>query len=83
MYSSPTHLLVPSYFPPALETSPQKENKEQQTKRSIKKNLIVEAVVCHSVATYTILFIYLYLQMFTVMSHSLVWFKASGFCYQY
>ena len=45
-----------------------------------KKNLIVEAVACHSVP-YGICSVYTSLLAHVHSNNSLVWFKASGFCY--
>lgn len=47
---SPTHLWVPPYLPSTLAPSPPKENKNNKNHKNLKKNLTIEAVVCHSMS---------------------------------
>lgn len=68
MYPNPTHFPLPLNPPSILATFPQTE-----------KNLIVDAVECHSVSP-SILFAYTSLLAYVHFNDSLVWYKAFSSC---
>ena len=80
-HTNPTHLPVPSYWPSALATPPQKIKRNPTNKHNNNNNnRMTEAVECHPVQQYT-LFVHMSLLANVGYNESLVWFGGSGFCY--
>lgn len=74
MHLNSSHLPVPSYLPCTLATSPHKR------KTNKTKSLALKAVVCLHVSHSTPC-VHIPLLANVQCNESLIWFKASGFCY--